>query len=247
MYPHLPNAPIVEGVIDLQVSGIAVPTSNLKVRIEGYSETKELRGYELGVNMDENGGISRHDHSHIRGYRYLDALRNYLLQFRRDGYTLSKLAPYDRWETFEEEARKKWKVFKNVAETDSSQVARIAVRYINKLLVPANGGVDIQTYLKNAPDTPDDGDFPLIEHFISRMVMPLGDDIRAIVTSTMEETRTEQGKPLLPLVLDIDVFKDVSENEVTEELIWSTLSQMRHHKNKIFFSVMSEAAIELCR
>lgn len=245
MYPHLRKAPIVEAVIDLQVSDIGVPTKRLKVDVEGYPRVDEIRGYEIGVNMDEDGSISHQDRSHVHGYRY--AKDGYLLQFRRNGYTLSKLEPYDRWETFEEEARKHWKLFKQVAETDVSQVTRIAVRYINKLLVPESDRLHIQSYLKNAPETPDEDEFPFVDHFFSRMVIPLGEDIRAIVISTMEDTRIEKDNRVVPFVLDIDVFKDVSENDLNEELVWGTLGQMRDHKNKIFFSVMSEKAIGLCQ
>lgn len=247
MYPHLARAPIVEAVIDLQVSDVGVPTDNLKVEMAGYPEVNQLTGYEIGVGIEEGGGISRRDRSHIHGYRYTNRNNGFIAQFRRNGYTLSKLEPYDCWETFEAKAREKWELFKRVAEMEASQVTRIAARYINKLLVPEDEGVHIQSYLTNAPETPDEDAFPFLDHFFSRMVIPLDEGIRAIVISTMEDARIENGHRVIPFVLDIDVFKDVSENDVTDELIWTTLGQMRDHKNKIFFSVMTDKAIQLCQ
>lgn len=245
MYPHLNNAPIVEAVIDLRVSDVPVATRALQIDLDGYSAPQELRGLEIGVGFEEDG-ISRQERSHINGYRYSDPAHGYLVQFRRDGYTTSKLAPYDRWETFEAEARRHWALYKRTAEVDATKVTRIAVRYVNKLLVPNEHGVVLEKYFKNAPDTPDET-FPHIEHFFSRMVIPLNEGVRAILIETSEETRVDEDRPKLPLVLDIDVFKDVSESDVDDELIWSTLGQMREHKNRLFFAVMSDDALELCQ
>lgn len=71
------------------------------------------------------------------------------MQSRFNGLTFSRLAPYDSWEPFRNEARRRWEVHRKKSNPQS--VDRIAVRYINRIGIPG-GAVDSKDYFRNSPE-----------------------------------------------------------------------------------------------
>lgn len=65
------------------------------------------------------------------GFQFWDAEKVRVFQARLDGFTYSRLAPYDCWEDLCGEARRLWRQYREFAKPE--RVSRIAVRYINRL------------------------------------------------------------------------------------------------------------------
>src|SRR4029077_18354423 len=99
------------------------------------------------------------------GYRFSAADGRQLVQFRLDGFTFSRLAPYTQWETVFEEASRLWRVYETAAPLE--EVSRIAVRYINLLPLPASKVQDFSPFLTAPPPVPKDLNV-LLRHFLSR-------------------------------------------------------------------------------
>jgi len=250
MVEKLAKAPIHEAIIDIQCQlSQEVPVDNLKFNDLENRETIYLLKTES--NIDDATGLAQSTMANsYLGYKYTDSDTGIVGQFRMDGTTTSKICPYDSWETFLPQAAANWNRYKEATGADINSVARVAVRYINRLLAPFdnNNHLIIQHYLKNAPARPPEISRSL-EGFLCRMVLPVPEiDGKVILTSTAEGVVGEEGNKFLPIILDIDVFHLVPENNLeSEEKMWSIIEDMRTVKNEMFFNVMTEKSLELCR
>lgn len=240
---HLPNAPIKEAVLDIQCSPDEVDFEDFDLEIDGYF-SEPLNRLEVTVSAD---GL-RTERDKL-GIRYENKTAGQVVLMKRDGLTFSKLAPYRDWDSFVSSATEHWHRFRNVAKVKEASVTRMAVRYINVFYVET--GIQFQTYLRNAPETPDEENRPVVDEFLCRMAMPIPEiGGRAILITTVnafEPVKTEGGMRW-PLIYDIDVYKEFHDNKLeSEEQMWFIFSQMRDIKNEMFFSVVTEEAKRLCR
>jgi uncharacterized protein (TIGR04255 family) len=77
--------------------------------------------------------------------------------------------------------------------------------------------------------------------FFMRLLIPdERSNCNAIVTETMEPPQQN----FLPLILDIDVFREAA-FDVNATEIWDTLERLRDFKNQIFFKSITDKAKEL--
>lgn len=248
MLDRLENAPIVEAIIDIQHRFMEpVSADRLEFSIDGYSQAEPLRKIGVEIQLNEGQLAQKGIDGGVFGYRYYSPGSGIAAQYRANGVTVSKLKPYDSWESFRPIAHEHWQKYCELVDTGADTVSRIAVRYINRLMVPmvSNEPIVIQDYLKNAPETPDEANRPELEEFLCRMVMPLPEfEGKAIIHSIMEPSERQY----LPLVLDLDVFKHLgAPQEMTADQMWSIFEQMRDVKNELFSKIMTEKALELCK
>lgn len=172
-YPHLSKAPIVEAVIDFRVK---LP-SDFKLEVfhplrgrlaEDYPNVEEQQIIEQMV-IQEPGQVAEVSTrlSGIHGHRLLSKDGRNVAQLRRDGFTFSRLNPYTNWEDVFGEA---WRLWGRYAETAKpAEVSRIAVRYINRMLLPLPFS-DPREYL-NAPPVIAEGWPSNMRTFLSRIVL----------------------------------------------------------------------------
>src|SRR5207253_4384748 len=90
--------------------------------------------------------------THI-GYTFTSSDGLQAFQSRLDGFTFSRLAPYNGWESFCSEARRLWNIYREV--TQPQAVTRAAVRYINRLDLPLPIR-DLKDYLRTVPEVSPD-------------------------------------------------------------------------------------------
>lgn len=250
MGEKLAKAPIHEAIIDIQCQlSQEVPVDNLKFDDLESRETIYLLKTESNID-DATGLVQSTMANSYLGYKYTNLSSGIVGQFRKNGVTTSKIHSYDSWETFLPQAAANWNRYKGVTGADINSVSRVAVRYINRLLAPFdnNDHLIIQDYLKNAPARPPEIDRSL-ENFLCQMVLLVPEiGSKVILTSTAEDIVGEEDNKFLPIILDIDVFHLVPENKLeSEEKMWSIIEDMRAVKNEMFFNVMTEKALELCR
>ena len=250
MFKHetFPNAPITEALIDVRVTfESAVKLDQLEKLSERFStrfpikETQTVHEYALKV-QDATGGVESHAKSKILGYVRFTENRDKAVLLRVNGFAFSKLEPYESWFALRDEAREHWETYRG--ELGPSRIARLAVRYINRieLSLPIT---DFQDYILTGPQIAEGIPQGLAEFFF-RVVIPNPDDeqMRATITSTME--KLEQDNKVLPYIFDIDASMPV-DLDPTDEETWLAFERLRDYKNLIFFNSTTEKVKEMFR
>jgi uncharacterized protein (TIGR04255 family) len=243
-YLILRNAPITEALIDFRIKikdGFDVgqietlysvisgeyPDKKARHRLEGRFEFKK---------GDKPFSLSTET---IDGYIFTSADKKQVFQARIDGFTFNRLKPYDRWETFREEAQRLWHLFRNLI---SPEIVRVGLRYINKFDIPLFPQPlrDFNEYLTAAPIVPE-GLPQGVSSFLTRVVIQNQEiDAAAIITQAFEQIIDPK---FIPIILDIDAFKQ--KDRIGEEEAWQALEDLRLFKNAIFFSSITEKTKEL--
>lgn len=242
-YPHLPKAPIVEAIIDFRVrprENVTAETLRpLRDTLGGeyaFTPARLIRAH-FQISEPESSQTSM---SHVDvGWRGESQDKLYVVQAQVEGFTFSRLKPYEHWESFRDAARRMWSAYQSVAAPEA--VTRIALRYINRIefKVP----IDFDDYLTKAPGLPDN--LPqVVSGFLSRVVIPYkSSGIQILITQAMEAP-TVPG--ILPVLLDIDVFLEKT-FAVDDEERWRILEELRGLKNDAFFGSVTERTLEMFR
>ena len=243
-YTVFPNAPITEALIDIRVElpnevdikQIETFHDNIKER---FPEKKQRRSVEVKIPLPpESTSLTLPVSGRPDGYFFRSLNENKIVQARLDGFTFNKLKPYEDWKTFRSEAHMLWDMYSK--QFGPKKITRIALRYINRIEVPLpikDFNEYILTNPEVAPKLPQS-----LSHFFMQIVMPNPEiEANAIITETMEPPTENQR---LPLILDIDVFKEKIYAANKEE-IWNDFEKLRAFKNDIFFNSITDKTQEL--
>lgn len=237
---QLARAPIREAIIDFRVSP-KVEVSALRGLGEGlradFPVAKELRMRTFGFEATENQFRTSTIDQGAMGLRLVSKDNLYVVQFKADGLTLSRLAPYETWEAMSAKARELWKLYLEASKAE--RVTRLATRYINVMELPLPIP-DFRDFLASPPEVPPQ--LPQgISSFFSRIVIPERESTTAAILTQALEGVTEDKAPV---VLDIDVLKDVDLPTASDE-VWETLEMLREFKNRLFFESITDKTAEL--
>jgi uncharacterized protein (TIGR04255 family) len=241
-YPVLRNAPITEALIDIRVAGV---TGSV---VEGlasfrdafpsrFPEKRSRSSVATTINFDQKAPPTLTAKGpNTDGYIFTSPAENLVAQVRTDGFTLSKLKPYDSWKTFCPQFVALWRRYLEVAQP--AKITRVALRYVNRIVVPT--GKDLKGFILTgpeiAPKLPQD-----LPAFLMRLVLPSQNGEIAIVTETFEPSLDLHS---VPLIFDIDVFREI-ELGLEDPALWQTIKGLRSYKNQIFFNSITPTALEV--
>ena len=231
------KAPITEAVIELRFA-----RSFDKALIEDAA--RRLRGEyfyqdpENAVNVKIEVGTQKTQvDTAWQGVKLSSLDRTDCVFFRTNTFICSRLAPYTGWEDFSARALRGWEVWRKTA--GSIELARIGVRYINRLDIPSetDASLNVEDYLNVSPHSPGELARPM-SSFTMQIVKPLDDDCMLALNS---------GTVVPPLIgfaslaLDLDVFREVDLPRRDEDL-WALINRIRDHKNRVFESCITDRA-----
>lgn len=238
--PPYTNAPIVEAVIDFRTVGSDADLKMLgRVNDSVRSEYPKIQGrfnIESTVNVDDASVSTRTDRTQI-GHVFSSKDEVQIFHSRRDGFSFSRMKPYQTWEPFQAEALKLWENYYSVVAP--SAVTRVGVRYINRIELPGTDPVDLKHFFRTgpeiAPDLPQN-----IEQYLFTLQMPLPEHhCRLNLTSAIVDRESNKTPAI---VLDIDVWRSTHialDGPMTEALI-DIMSELRQAKNKVFESSITD-------
>ncbi|MEW8660076.1 MAG: TIGR04255 family protein [Candidatus Thiodiazotropha endolucinida] len=239
---HLNNAPIKEAIIDIQITrnnDFDIKTfEHLYSKIKSeYPSTDSINKGLLGFQFRSDNSMSTTMDQQHAGYKYSSFDKINIVQFRNNGFTFSRLEPYDTWESMSTEAKRLWDIYKETC--DSCSINRIATRYINVMRIPLPIE-DFKVYLTSPPTIPET--LPQgVSSFLTRVVIQNPEiQSHGIVTQALD--RPEEG--CAPITLDIDVVKH-GDYDTDDNDFWADLEKMRAFKNDIFFESITEKTAEL--
>src|SRR6266581_5045088 len=120
-FPHLANAPIVEAALEIRARAEAqwderLILEQLKSRLPEYPVTLAQHAFQhqfqFGPNQPPQGSYQELG---LKGFRLQSADNLHIVQFNRDGFVCSRLAPYESWERFSSELFRLWDVYVELA------------------------------------------------------------------------------------------------------------------------------------
>jgi len=245
-FPHLPKAPIVEGLIHVRCKagqGISLEdVLKFGERIRSlYPTVKPLQHFEADLQIGADSKPTQSVRTSHIGYRFERTDPPFVVHAQIGELLVSRLRPYDTWENLFSAAKSHWSDYCDVLRPEA--ITRIATRFINRIELPMEmEKLDFDDYLA-APPTIPKGLPPVFGHFLTRIVVPdhiTGCDIAIsqALDSPNPQTRT------LPVLIDIDVYKQVN-LPIDSPDLWETLGKMRDLKNRAFFDSITAKALEL--
>jgi len=241
---HLERAPITEALVDFKVTlpgdfpaeKLGAVSDQLK---SDYPNREEQNAFEAQFKLGGKGAPGPTPVTTralgLRGYFFKSNDRLNVAQFRRDGFTFNRLAPYTRWEDIRDEALRLWGLYREVAQPE--RLERVALRYINKLAVPPRG--PLETYLSVTPPA-----IPGLPSHIGSFLMRLAafdpeTHYLSNVTLALEKDAADAIRSLI--ILDIEAYTATGLGLSAHELM-PILERLHVMKNEIFFGCITEEA-----
>lgn len=240
---HLKNAPIKEAIIDFRVR------QNPKISEKSFDSLKKLlkqkypnsekrNQFTSKLKIKSGKGFSHESEEKFHGFFFKSADKINVAQFRTDGFTFSRLKPYTHWKEVITETKRLWNYYRKAALPLS--VTRIAVRYINNIVVPLPI-MDFADYL-TAPITIPENLPQDLEGFFSKVTFrDTKHEIYTTLIQTIEESRQ---KNKATIILDIDVFH-MEDLPCNDNKIWSIFEQLHIIKNDTFFNSITDKTLGL--
>lgn len=241
-FPHLPQAPIVEAVLDIRVVlSVMWDEDNLRNKLEqllpDYPKRDTMQETELQFSPETGANVIK-DSVHV-GLKCNSEDNLNVAQFNKDSFVFSRLKPYENWDRFSQEALRLWEIYCELLKP--TEIGRIGLRFINRLAVGKGQRVEWADYYKRPP-VPIEGLNWSLSGYLHRDVLQVpGTYYLVNVIKTTQNTEKDIG-----LLLDIDVFMSNRLN-FDELQISEHMNKMRWVKNKVFFSSLTEKALEECK
>lgn len=237
-WPILSKAPIVEGLIDIRVEPSAGTTfAALKAASDElaaeYPSRQEMHMFVAHLSFLPNPNASTVTTNDSPGGIALRSTdEKWIVQFRLDGFTVSRLQPYGTWDDLREKASALWAKYSEAAKP--TKVVRVATRFVNRVQLPIGESFD-KTFLTNfviAPSLPQ-----TVAGYLLRVVIPFEQqNAIAIVTQSLEGNSTD-------CILDLDTYSEQPQGFAEDEL-WEHLERLREVKNRLFFESFTVSALE---
>lgn len=223
------NAPITEALIDIQVS--LPPEVKLAAFDDVYNRVKAdypSKGDAklVGATLSFGEQVSASAKQDQIGYLLRTKDGKNVAQVRLNGFTFSRLRPYEHWEALRDEARRIWDIYRDVARP--IKVTRVALRYINQFDIKLP--MDFRDYFRTYPEI--SSDLPQrLSGFLMQVHIPQ-EDFKGLtlLTQTLVPPPNEE---TASVILDIDTFRHEVDFS-SESDLWQFLDQLRNRKNEVF-------------
>ncbi|HSN97756.1 MAG TPA: TIGR04255 family protein [Candidatus Nanopelagicales bacterium] len=238
-YPYLIHAPITEAVLDLHVD---LPPTVTLATLGGLAsrlgaEFPDVRPiHRLQANLDLTEGGVASGSSETIGNIYWNTDKSMAVQVRLAGFAVNHVRSYAGWENFRRRAEVLWAHYCDLAQP--RKILRCALRYINKLPLPADR--ELSTQLRTRPEV--SADLPQrLEGYFMRLALPFEDGRKAVITQATEDALEGTDQRHLILDIDVSVERDLDPGSGT---VWDELESLREIKNRCFFSSLEKSAWE---
>ena len=240
------KAPITEAIIDVRAVlpddvDVATLRRGHDSEITAYPQATPLYLAHVHVEMPKAQAPTMQSTHGAHGWKSISADKLYVWQSRLDGFTLSRLAPYDQWKSFRAEAERLWDRYRIHARP--AQVTRIAVRYVNRFDLPSQMG-DLKEYLTTQPEVTTTMPHYALAGFFMQLQIPQPDLSAMLLLN--EALVPPSGPETISVLLDIDLF--IEKTLPTDSAqIWESIERLRHRKNEVFEGCITDATRERIR
>ena len=234
-HPHLDRAPITEAILDINIEADAkldVTEAFAKQVENSYPDSSPVFAIEAFFSVTPGQSGVAGSQSNVIGKICWNADKTHAVQARINGFTVNHIKRYESWAVLRAEAQPLWEQYTSLVKP--KKVTRLALRYINRLTLPASGdlGEYMRTHPRLGPALPQE-----MRNFFMRVEVPFTTNRSAIITQTV--VPREPGADERDLILDVDAVS-VKEFDASDPQIWHELDGLRQIKNKCFFGSLQE-------
>ena len=236
-----PRAPITEAVMDIRVR----PRDDLNVDDlrqlskgaggEEFAQANEQ--YNITAVVAPGSPTTQTTVPTKVGFQFRNSSGDKVVLAQIEGWSFSKLAPYENWEEFRKQGRELWTKYRDFVQP--KEILRVAVRYVNRLDLPLPFD-DFKKYLRTVPEISSDLPQALSNFFLQAQIPQL--DLEALLVINMAIVPPPT-PTVASVVLDLDLFRTTNLPQ-TEEKIWEYFEQLRVRKNKAFEACITDAMRE---
>jgi uncharacterized protein (TIGR04255 family) len=200
-----------------------------------FSKVEERRGISLAVAFGESPEPrSTQSVGDINALFFRTSDDREIAQFRVDGFTLNRLAPYTSWAELMPRALRLFESYLDIARPQA--ITRVATRYINRLRFPT---ANLEDYLVDAPrKVPGIGGAPL--GYLEATTAAAGDGFTVNFAQSLDLSDSKSPAVLI----DVDAFK-AEAFAPSIDGVATRLDQLRAIKNRVFFGAITDGAVSL--
>ena len=243
----MPQSPIIEAVVDIDCD---LPTKLDLHGLQGVAGDALRERYprfrqqfvQQHVFKQEGGKPPESQvHQGLGAMQFVTDDERQLIQFRPNGFSFNRLAPYGSLDEYLPEIESGWRVFLQLAQP--VVVRKIGIRMINRIMLPMDGGrLDFGDFLTVPPRLPDTGSPLSFLGFLDQQMALDGETgNRANLIKTTELPQGDE----LPLILDVDAFYPCEMPPVDWQVIRYRLDSLRSLKNRIFRNTLTPKCLNL--
>jgi uncharacterized protein (TIGR04255 family) len=246
---HYGRAPISEAIIELRIT----PPVGCSVDALRDLFADERAAYPGCVDIvasafewEAGTRVSARAQQEQTGFRFTNGDGRQIAQVQLEGYSFSRLHPYESWEPFRNEARRIWEIYR--ARIHPGAITRVAVRYINHLDLPLPLR-DFKDYLRTVPEVSQD--LPqALSGYLMQLQIPQAEIGAHLILNQGLIQQNDSSRQLPPsfvsVLLDIDLFRigDIPNDDVA---IWEYLEVLHTKKNQVFEACITDRLRELLR
>ncbi|MBK6939336.1 MAG: TIGR04255 family protein [Planctomycetes bacterium] len=244
-FETLPNPPIIEAIIDLDVE--LKPGTTLEgvfdsaVAALGTDYPKHKT--ESVQTLDIGAPASKQQPSETRGWLFFSTDDKQIVQVRRDGFTFNRLAPYRKLDHYLSEIRRTWGIYNEIVEP--ARVSRVGLRFVNQVMLPREVTPEqFGEYFTTLPQPPPAAGMSLLGFFSQQKIKDSKTGLVANIVLASRDREAERGK--VPIIVDIATSKH-GKWERNDGSLWDALVELRDLKNRLFFGLVKEQCLTLFR
>lgn len=243
----IPGSPIIEAVVDIDCD--LPPGCNLQSLREAatdalrdrYPKFRQQWIQKHAVTAGADAPVELRSSQGPGAMQFLTADEKQLVQFRPNGFSFNRLAPYNSLDEYLADIQAGWETFLRLAQP--VLIRKIGIRMINRIPLPMDGGrLNFGEFLRVAPRLPETGSPLAFLGFLEQqMALDVETGSRANIIKTTELPQND----LLPLILDIEVFHPCELPPADWDGIQDGLDSLRSLKNRIFRNTLTARCLNL--
>lgn len=233
---HFDNAPIREAIIAIQIHDL--PDSIVEELNKLPQDVKDAYPKSTPISMSRFVGeispqkTAASAHQQPLGLQFNSSDSKQLFQARLNGFSFHRLAPYESWKPFRDEAFKLWGLYRKVV--GPVKIVNFSVRYVNTLVVPAPGLLEdyLRVYPQLSPEIPQ-----MLNNYYMRLDLPLENEGAGdgILTMTQTLLRSEPGTSSILL----DNLFMYAALDVPDDTLWKRIDAVQAVKNRVFLATLT--------
>lgn len=235
---QLKNPPITEAIIDIRVdlpSDITADTLSALAHSyrQDFPDIRERRQIKGELKMGPGTAAeARTQDLGVDGFFLRSTDKLNIVQFRMDGMTINRLAPYQGWGALLASAQKSFAAYS--AAMKPLAIKRVATRFINRILLPFPIA-EVADYMVCPPQIPEN----LPQHLSGFFTHVVVTDPETGNEAGLNQLCEPPKESVLPWILDVDAYyaRPLSPND---ETVWKRLESLHDFKNRAFYGLITD-------